>query len=89
VDICLAKKVYISSWYNLVVSGNKVVQINGTEAITLGHNMKEGVLFHPYFGTDLVVKSLEKRSGFSEGKVVVSGPLSIKRDVNGLISEIF
>jgi Mg-chelatase subunit ChlD len=89
VDICLEKKVYISSWFNIITSGNKVIRINETEAITLGHNMKDDILFHPYFGTDLVIESLKKHFGFIEGKIVISEPLSIKRDLNGLIYEYF
>jgi hypothetical protein len=89
IDVGSEKKVYVSSWFNVACHGNKVVRLNGTEAITLGHGMTDGVLSHPYFGTGTVIQSLKKRSGFAEGKILSSESLVIKRDLNGLISESF
>jgi Mg-chelatase subunit ChlD len=88
-DIAQEKKKWISSWFNLVLSGNKVIRLNDIEAITLGHDVTEGVLRHPYFGTKAIVKTLKKHSGFKEGKIVFSQPLNIIRDENGLISSLF
>jgi hypothetical protein len=88
-DIAKEKKLMVTSWFHLVLTGNKIVRLNGTEAITLGHGMTEGVLSHPYFRTSLVVSALEKYSGFTDGKAVFEHPLIIKRDENGLISEFF
>jgi hypothetical protein len=89
INVRSEKKVHVSSWFNIVCHGNKVVRVNGTEAITLGHGMTEGVLSHPYFGTNAVLQSLKKRDGFTDGKIVIPEPLIIKRDLNGLISDYF
>lgn len=88
-EIASEKMAKVSSWFNVVTSGNKVIRVNGTEAITLGHGMTEGVLSHPYFGTDVVIQALQKRVGFNKGKVVVNESIKISRDDNELISKYF
>eukprot|EP00766_Chilomastix_caulleryi_P005130 gnl/Chilomastix_caulleri/655.p1 GENE.gnl/Chilomastix_caulleri/655~~gnl/Chilomastix_caulleri/655.p1 ORF type:complete len:169 (+),score=41.13 gnl/Chilomastix_caulleri/655:523-1029(+) len=75
---------YVDRWYNLVVSGRGGVSICGIEAITLGHGRTDGVLAHPYFGTDKVIEALQSHTSFSSGHVVVSNPIVVHDD-SGLI----
>jgi hypothetical protein len=56
----------IDSWFNLVLCGNKIVELNGVKAITFGHNMKGDVLRHLYFGTEVVVNALKRYPRYSE-----------------------
>ena len=65
------------------------VRINGIEAITLGHNQKDKIAFHPYFGTNKVLNALKKYKEYTYGKIIIKKTLSIKRDENGRISEYY
>jgi Mg-chelatase subunit ChlD len=90
IDVYQSEFCEILSWFNLVLSGNKIVRLNGIQAITLGHQMKEGILHHPYFGTQSVIDALKKHDGFEKGKVLIVADSSrITRDENGLISSYF
>ncbi|KAH0788562.1 von Willebrand factor type A domain containing protein [Histomonas meleagridis] len=78
----------VNYWYNLVLEGKPIVRLNGIPAITLGHNMEEGVLKHPYFGTDAVINALKKYDTYEEGKISIDEPTAT-RDESGLISTYF
>jgi len=43
--------------------------INGVECVTLGHNFQEDVVSHPYFGSQKVIRDLQKMRGWSNGVV--------------------
>ena len=49
---------FIDCWYNLVLKNKHEVVLNGVKAITLGHNRNDGILKHPYFGTQKVIDAL-------------------------------
>lgn len=88
IDIKQPTEVYVDSWYNLVLEGGFAVEINGIIATTLGHGQKEGVLSHPYFGTQKVIEALKKHEGYEEGCVKVEN-LNPVRDENGLITSYY
>ena len=89
VNIKSPKFAYIDYWYNLILKNGHSVKINGIEAITLGHNQKDKISFHPYFGTNKVVYALKKYKGFESGKILIEKNLNIERDENGRIYKYF
>ena len=80
-------KKYIDCWYNLVLNKKHEVVLNGVKAITLGHNRKEGVLKHPYFGTNKVIDALKKYESFNSGFISTSN-LKAHR-TNNLIDQYY
>ena len=55
----------------LVLDSHHVGFINGHQCIMLGHGFTDGVLQHPYYGTERVINDLKKNYGWETGKVVV------------------
>ena len=60
---------------------------NGFKAITLGHNKKEDVLKHPYFGTNKVIDASKKYNSFNSGFISTSN-LKVHR-TNNLIDQYY
>ena len=49
--------------YNFVLSNDHIMYINDTECCTLGHGFTDNeVIQHDYYGTESVIKSLQKSS---------------------------
>jgi hypothetical protein len=70
-DVAPIELQLMSHIYSFVLdAGHASVWVNGVECISLGHNLREPVAFHPYFGTDAVVRDLEKMVGWEDGLVV-------------------
>ena len=80
-------KKYIDCWYNLVLKNKHEVILNGVKAITLGHKRTEGILKHPYFGTNKVIKALMKYDSYKSGFISTSN-LKVHR-TNNLIDEYY
>lgn len=80
-------KKYINSWYNLVLKNKHEVVLNGVKAITLGHNRTEGILKHPYFGTEQVINALKKYNSYNTGFISTSN-LKVHR-TNNLIDQYY
>ena len=78
---------FIDCWYNLVLKNKHEVVLNGVKAITLGHKRTEGVLKHPYFGTDKVIKALMKYDTYKSGFISASN-LKVHR-TNNLIDQFY
>ena len=78
---------FIDCWYNLVLKNKHEVVLNGVKAITLGHKRTEGVLKHPYFGTNKVIKALMKYDTYKSGFISTSN-LKVHR-TNNLIDEYY
>ena len=78
---------FIDCWYNLVLKNKHEVVLNGVKAITLGHKRTEGVLKHPYFGTDKVIKALMKYDTYKSGFISASN-LKVHR-TNNLIDQYY
>ena len=81
------EKKYIDCWYNLVLKNKHEVILNGVKAITLGHNRKEGILKHPYFGTNKVIQALMKYDSYNSGFISTSN-LKVHR-INNLIDQYY
>ena len=80
-------KKFIDCWYNLVLKNKHEVILNGVKAITLGHNRKEDILQHPYFGTNKVIDALKKYDSFNSGFISTSN-LKVHR-TNNLIDQYY
>ena len=74
-------KKFIDCWYNLVLKKKHEVILNGVKAITLGHNRKDGILKHPYFGTNKVIDALKKYDSYNTGFISTSN-LKVHRTNN-------
>jgi len=51
--------------YNLVVDRDHIVIVNKVPLILFGHNYKEGILKHEYYGSQKVIDDLSKQSGWT------------------------
>ena len=80
-------KKYIDCWYNLVLKNKHEVVLNGVKAITLGHNRNDGILKHPYFGTQKVIDALKKYNTYNSGFISTSN-LKVHR-TNNLIDDYY
>ena len=80
-------KKYIDCWYNLVLKKKHEVILNGVKAITLGHNRNDGILKHPYFGTNKVINALKKYDTYQTGFISTSN-LKVHR-TNNLIDQYY
>ena len=75
----------LSNVYNFVLDRGHVINVNGTDCVTLGHDFEEPVVAHPYFGSSkLVLVDLMKKGGWFEGLVVFNNALT-KRDTSGIV----
>jgi hypothetical protein len=75
--------------YNLILSDDHVVEINGLSLITMGHerNEESAVLAHPFFGTKRIVQDLMAFPGWEQGSVCLNYG-KIERDSNNLVCSI-
>ena len=55
----------------LVLDDYHIGFINGYQCIMLGHGFTNGILDHPYYGTNRVIDDLKENYGWHTGKVVV------------------
>jgi len=82
-----SKKHYCEYIYNIVLDHHHIISVNGIDCITLGHGYKEGVLYHPYFGTDRIINELKNMIGWDEGLICIENCIFI-RDENYMINHI-
>lgn len=88
-NIGLCETISCDYVYNLVVEDQHVVIINGVACATLGHGYDENeIIYHPYFGTQLVIKDLEKMRGWKEGLITIDCMLTTRDEKTGLIDRI-
>ena len=71
----------------LVFESGHVAFINEHPCITLGHNFKDEVLNHEFYGTDKVIKCLQNMPGYEEGHIKNYSE-NIIRDNNGNVINI-
>jgi hypothetical protein len=88
-DVADVVAIPIDSWFNLVLTGNKVARLNGVKTITLGHNMTKDCLAHPFFGTEAIIHRLKGSDGYAEGHVKRLHPVAVARDSDGMIIDTF
>lgn len=70
-----------------VLESGHVAFINEHPCITLGHNFKDEVLNHEFYGTDKVIKCLQNMPGYEEGHIKNNSG-NIIRDNNGNVINI-
>ena len=69
--------------YNFVLDSGHLMEVNGVQCCTLAHGFKgSAVIEHQYFGTERVVKDLQRLSGWDSGCVVLSGANAFRRNAN-------
>ena len=77
--------------YNLILENYHVVIIGGTPCITLGHGFTDGILNHPYFGTNKIIDDLMTRPDYNTGIVNVNSSQFIRNGLelhNGGVSTV-
>jgi len=56
----------------LVLDNHHIGFINGYQCIMLGHNYKNGILKHPYYGTEAIINDMKSNHGWIHGKVILN-----------------
>lgn len=72
----------------LVLDKHHIGIINGIECIMLGHGFTEGILKHPYFGTQMIINDMKKMKGWIDGHIVLIDNWIEKDPTTGLVSKI-
>jgi len=65
--------------YNLVVDREHIVIVNKVPLILMGHDYKEGILEHEYYGSQKVIDDLSKQSGWTQGFVEFNAGSFVKQ----------
>lgn len=71
----------------LILESGHVAFINDHPCITLGHNFKDELLIHEFYGTEKVIKCLENMPGYEEG-YIKNNSGNIIRDNKGNVINI-
>lgn len=66
---------------SVVLNKHHILTVNDIETITMGHDLTEPVVSHPFFGSSKVLEELSKHPTFESGEVILPEE-SIKRDIN-------
>ncbi len=72
----------------LVLDRHHIGIINGIECIMLGHGFTEGILKHPYFGTQMIINDMKKMNGWLSGHIVLHDNWIEMDQQTGLVSRI-
>ena len=72
--------------YTFVTENRQALSIERYIFATFGHNCKEDIISHDYFGTEKVIEDLKKFEGYNNGHVDLSKHM-IKRN-NDIVCEI-
>ena len=75
----------IDTVYNLVLTDGHVVECEGYECVTLGHNFQAPVVAHEFFGSGAVVKDLMKLPGWSTGRPTFVNLTTVRDEATGMI----
>jgi microsomal dipeptidase-like Zn-dependent dipeptidase len=86
-DLIQPKLTQCPAVYSLIVDKGHVAVINGIDVICLGHDFKDGILNHAYFGSEKVVKDAQKMKGWREGLICLKAGCLQKGD-DGLVKKI-
>ena len=87
VDIATPVERECKSVITLVLENNHIGFINGHQCIMLGHNYTDGILKHPYFGSELIINDLKNHMDWDKGYIVVEDGIKMER-TNTLISKM-
>ena len=80
IEISNSQRFHCNAIYNFVLKENHLIDINGITCVTLGHNFKEKLVKHPYFGSEKVINDLKKMIGWNEGFVILENDNCVVRD---------
>ena len=70
INLATPKLMAAEAIYSFVLDQHHIMEINGRNAICLGHNYQnDPVLKHPYFGSDKVLKDLSTMKGWDQGLI--------------------
>jgi hypothetical protein len=69
-------------------SYNSGIIIGNYECATLGHGINENIVFHPFFGTELVIENLKKSPNYNSGIVILKQDSMIRNTMTDLIEKI-
>ena len=72
---------------NVVLDKEHTIDVEGVKCITLAHGINDGILEHPYYGTNAVLEELSMFKGWEEGNIKIK-KYSCNKDENGLIRSI-
>lgn len=61
-----------NSIITLILDNHHIGFINGHQCIMLGHNYKNGILNHAYYGTNAIINDMKNHYGWESGKVVLN-----------------
>ena len=61
-----------NSIITLILDNHHIGFINGYQCIMLGHNYKNEILNHPYYGTDAIINTMKDHYGWESGKVILN-----------------
>ena len=68
--------------YSFILESDHICFVNDIPVICLGHGFKEGILKHPYYGTNAIIKDLMKKKGWSDGLILMKpDPMVVKDGV--------
>jgi len=76
----------IQTVYNLVLTNDHIVEVEGYECITLGHYIDEPIAAHPFFGTDAVINDLKNLPGWQAGRPTFRNLVATRSPSTGLIN---
>ena len=89
VDVGVTEKMFVSGYYNLVLETGHIIELNGYQVVTLGHNFYDNeVIAHPYFGTHAVIDDLKSHRDWDSGFVVLDEKDVVRSSENGMIQKI-
>lgn len=89
VDVGVTEKMFVEAYYNLVLESGHIVELNGYQVATLGHNFYDNeVIAHPYFGTHAVIDDLKSHPDWESGFVVLNEKDVVRSSENGMIQKI-
>jgi hypothetical protein len=79
--INLEKSSYVC---NLILDKEHTVDIEGIKLVSLGHDLENGILKHPYYGTSKVIEEHSRFKGWKDGLVHIK-KYFCEKDENGLV----
>ena len=66
--------------YSILLDNGHTCNINNVWCIGLGHDYKEGIIKHNYFGTSAIVNDMQSLPGWKSGLIILDSRYSIVRD---------
>lgn len=78
-DIVVPSTIACPFIYNLVISSDHIVTINGVELILLGHSYTDGILKNDYLGSRKIRDDLERMPGWQAGLIELNSGCMVKK----------